>query len=116
MLTGCNYPTAAKRRPGGLSANDLRATLKAQNALATATTLPVVLPATQSPSLGTAGPPPTPTPGEAPLTYAYHVQVGDTLPAVALRFDVSPDQIEADIPLPGEGFLPPGLLLNIPNH
>jgi LasA protease len=72
--------------------------------------------ATQSPSFSTPGPPPTPTPGEAPFTYAYHVQVGDTLPAVSLRFAVSPNQIGADRSLPSEGFLPPGMLLNIPNQ
>jgi LasA protease len=116
LLTGCNYPTPAGRRLGGLSASDLRATLRAQSVHATATTLPVVLPATQSSPATPAGPPLTSTPGQPPLTYAYHVQVGDTLPALALRFDVSPDQIQSDIPLAGEGFLPPGLLLYIPNH
>jgi LasA protease len=120
LLTSCNYPTRARRSPGGLSASNLRATLQAQKSpgvpLGTSTALPVVLPATQSPSFATASPPPTPTPGEAPLTYIYMVQVGDTLPAVALRFDVSTDQIGADISLPGEGFLPGGILLKIPNH
>jgi LasA protease len=124
LLTGCNYPTGAGRKPGGLSASDLRATLQAQNAprttagtkARTSTVVPVVVAATQSSTFSTPGPPPTPTPGEAPLTYAYPVQVGDTLPAVSLRFDVSSDQIAADSPLPSESFLPGGLLLNIPNH
>jgi LasA protease len=106
----------ARRSPSGLSASDLRATLQAQNAPAASTDLPVVTAATPPSSFATVGPPLTPTPGEAPLTYAYHVQVGDTLPALSLRFEVSPDQISADRPLPGEGFLPDGLLLNIPNH
>jgi LasA protease len=78
--------------------------------------LPVVLPATQPSSFATAGAPPTPTPGEAPSTYAYRVQVGDTLPDLALRFDLSPDQIGADQPLPANGFLPEGVLLQIPNQ
>jgi LasA protease len=120
LLSGCNYPTGSERSPAGLSANDLRATLRAQNPSAvqagTATALPAGIPAAPSPTFTTSGPPPTPTPGAAPLTYAYHVQSGDTLPAVALRFGVSSDQIAADSPLPSEGFLPDGLLLKIPNH
>jgi LasA protease len=128
LLIGCNYPTGSGRHPSGLSVSDLRATLQAQNTTGapagepagspavSSTAFPVVVAATQSPSLETAGPPPTPTPGEAPSTYAYRVQVGDTLPTVAARFGVSPDQISSDIPLPGDGFLSYGLLLKIPNH
>jgi LasA protease len=120
LLTGCNYPTGSGRRQSGLSVNDLRATLQAQNTSASpiesSTALPVVGSATQTPPLATAGPPPGPTPGEGPPTYSYRVQVGDTLPALAARFEVSPDQIGADTPLPSDGLLPAGLLLKIPNH
>jgi LasA protease len=120
LLTGCNYPTGPGRSPGGLSASDLRATLRAQNASGTPAGSSIASSAaetaTQVVSLSTAGPPPTPTPGEAPFTYGYRVQAGDTLPALALRFDVTPDQISAGQPLPAEGFLPEGLLLEIPNH
>jgi LasA protease len=128
LVTACNYPTGVRRNPGGLSVSDLRATLQAQNSSGSpagspagspsgsTTPLPVVVDATQPSSLTTAGPPPTPTPGEAPPTYAYHVQVGDTLPALAARFGVSPEQVGADVPLSGDGFLPGGLLLKIPNQ
>jgi LasA protease len=120
LLSGCNYPMEAGRHPDGLSVNDLRATLQAQNSsgspAGSSTALPVVGTVTQSPALTTVGPPPTPTPGEGPPTYAYRVQVGDTLPALALRFDVTPDEIAAGQPLPGDGLLPGGLLLKIPNH
>jgi LasA protease len=120
LITACNYPTGGGRSQGGLSVNDLRATLNAQNSTASpavrSTAFPTVGAVTQSLPLTTAGPPPTPTPGEAPPTYAYRVQVGDTLPALAARFHVPPEQISADIALPSDGLLPGGLLLKIPNH
>ena len=46
----------------------------------------------------------------------YFTQSGDTLPAVARRFGVQPEQIGASQPLAPEALLPPGLELMIPNQ
>ncbi len=116
LLAACNYPVRAYRGSGGLSASDLRATLQAQNAPGTSTALPTENVAGASTTMSTSGPPPTPTPGGAAAAYSYRVQPGDTLAALAARFEVSPDQISASTPLPATGLLPGGLLLEIPNH
>jgi LysM repeat protein len=47
--------------------------------------------------------------------YTYFTQSGDTLPAIAKRFDVNPEQVSSDQPLLSEGWLPPGQALVIPN-
>ncbi len=44
----------------------------------------------------------------------YYTQAGDTLPVVAVRFGVLPQQITSPASLPAEGLLPPGQLLIIP--
>lgn len=64
------------------------------------------------------------TPGvEATLTATFNVpsvlyysQSGDTLPALAARFDVSPSDVRADVPLPDRGLINPGTLLVIPDR
>lgn len=48
-----------------------------------------------------------------PLT--YWTQPGDTLPALAARFGVSSEQIDASRPLPAEGLLPFGVALTLPD-
>jgi murein DD-endopeptidase MepM/ murein hydrolase activator NlpD len=56
----------------------------------------------------------TPVP-EMPLPpFTYWTQVGDTLSALAARFGVLPEQINAAQLLPAQGLLPPGLQLTIP--
>jgi len=60
---------------------------------------------------------PTPTPNpvnQAP--YIYYTQAGDTLPALAVRFGVSQEEIHASQPLPANGLLPPNTMLVIPRR
>jgi murein DD-endopeptidase MepM/ murein hydrolase activator NlpD len=47
--------------------------------------------------------------------FAYLVHSGDTLAALAQRFDVPEEAIAASQPLPSIGYLPVGLALTIPN-
>ena len=46
----------------------------------------------------------------------YYVQAADTLPVVAVRFGVSPEEISSPDPLPEQDFLNPGQLLVIPRR
>ena len=60
------------------------------------------------------------TPPPSPLTFTeddliYTIQQGDTLTAVAKRFDVEADDIRADMPLSPTGLLPLGLQVSIPD-
>ncbi len=59
-------------------------------------------------------PPPTLSADAPPIL--YYTQAGDTLPVVAVRFGVLPQEITSPQPLPQEGLLPPGQLLIIPAH
>jgi LasA protease len=47
--------------------------------------------------------------------FNYVAQSGDTLPAVARRFNVQPEQITSNSPLPAAGLIDPGQPLVIPN-
>ncbi|GAB4530086.1 MAG: hypothetical protein Fur0018_17140 [Anaerolineales bacterium] len=58
--------------------------------------------------------PPTISMDAPPLL--YYTQAGDTLSAVIVRFGVLAQEITSPDPLPGEGLLPPGQLLIIPNR
>ncbi|RLD09661.1 MAG: hypothetical protein DRI56_03875 [Chloroflexota bacterium] len=73
---------------------------------------------TATPSL-TDTPYPTMTPSVTPQVNAepflYYTQAGDTLPVVAIRFGVNPDEIESPDPIPPKGFIAPGQLLIIPH-
>ncbi len=51
---------------------------------------------------------------EAPDFIVYKVQAADTLPAIAVRFDVQPGEITSDEPIPETAFLRPGQVLTIP--
>ena len=51
--------------------------------------------------------------GEGLLTYT--IQQGDTLPALAVRFDVSPSVIQSSTPLSPDGLLPVGLQVGVPD-
>ena len=60
---------------------------------------------------------PTATPNpinQAP--YIYYTQAGDTLPALAVRFGVSQEDIRANQPLPSNGLLSPNTMLVIPRR
>ncbi len=58
--------------------------------------------------------PPDPVTNTTP--YLYYVQAGDTLAALAVRFDVSPAEITSPDPIPENGFLNPDQLLVIPRR
>ena len=115
-LLACNLPSQMAVHPG-ISVEDLRATLAAQStpaeggaggtALATET-------AKTSQSMH-----PNLFPGELLLEgnqYIYLSLPGDTLPALASRFGVAPDQIHSARALPAPGLIPPGARLSIPNR
>jgi len=57
----------------------------------------------------TAGPSPTPLP---PIL--YQSQAGDTLPSLAVRFGVAPEEITSPDPIPAEAYISPNQLLLIP--
>jgi len=46
----------------------------------------------------------------------YYTQAGDTLPLVAVRFGVSPEEISSPEPIPERSLLNPGQVLVIPNR
>lgn len=48
--------------------------------------------------------------------FLYYTQSGDSLPVVAARFDVSPSEISASVPLSPTGLLDPSIPLIIPNR
>lgn len=50
-----------------------------------------------------------------PEIYFYYALPGDTLPALANRFNVTPEQIVSQGQLPATGFIPIGQALTIPN-
>jgi murein DD-endopeptidase MepM/ murein hydrolase activator NlpD len=59
----------------------------------------------------------TPTPGGMITTpILYYVQAADTLPVVAVRFSVLPEEITSPQPIDPVGLLPPGQLLLIPRR
>lgn len=49
------------------------------------------------------------------VTYIYHAQWGDTLKAIARRFDATQEDIYSPDPLPENGLINPGQILIIPN-
>ncbi len=57
---------------------------------------------------------PTETPASIP--FLYYTQAGDTLPAVAVRFGVSPAEILSPDPIPEKALFQPGQLLMIPRR
>jgi LasA protease len=62
-------------------------------------------------------PTPTSTPPEVNTTpILYYSQAADTLPVVAVRFGVKPEEIKSTEPLPATALLPPGQLLIIPRR
>ena len=61
--------------------------------------------------------PGVPAPAAAENTpLLYYTQAGDTLPVVAVRFDVQPEEITSPLVLPDTSLLQPGTLLIIPRR
>lgn len=60
--------------------------------------------------------PVAPTETSSTMPILYTAQAGDTLPAVAVRFGVSPSEILSPDALPEKDLLTPGQLLMIPNR
>ncbi len=121
----CNFPTLVQIRQEQqeqqfretLVAEYLQLTRKAQGQ----PTNPVVTPGPQAsgvpvqPTPGSGGLEPGPPLEWAPTVYTYAARSGDTLEALALRFDVEPGQIVSAEPIPENGFLPAGQVFSIPN-
>lgn len=74
-------------------------------------------PPTARPPDPTATPNPTPTEAGTPRPpILYYAQAGDTVPALAVRYGVAPDEITSPDPLDPTGLITPGQLLIIPNR
>ncbi len=87
----------------------------------TAVPLHVATVTPQSPPTATPTPTPLPSPTATPATlnqtpYIYYTQAGDTLPVLAKRFGVAPEEIQAHQPLPATGLLSPNIMLIIPRR
>jgi LasA protease len=88
--------------------------------------LPTSTPAPTDPPLPTRTPlvldSPTPSPSPSPTIPAnappllYYVQAADTLPVIAVRFNVSPGEITSPDPIVTDTLLTPGQLLIIPHR
>ncbi len=138
LLAGCNLPRSGT--PVYIPPSDYATTIPPLTALDTAAaqeeSAPRETPAGEAPVEGV---PPTPSAPEVPtLTSAptlplvtatappgaigndgpllYYTQAGDTLPALAVRFGVSPEEIDATGALPERGFINPNQLLIIPQR
>ena len=115
-LLACNLPRAARPAPD-LPSGDLRKTLAALPATSGVSTpfppgsVVSVTPAPATPA-ATAFPP-TPLEGLG-NTYSYVTRPGDTLPGLAGRFDVHPEEITSPVELDPQEFLPAGIALSFP--
>lgn len=68
-------------------------------------------------STGESTPVPTPTVQVINSTpWVYYTQAGDTLPVVAVRFGVQPEEISSPDPIPERSLFNPGQVLIIPNR
>jgi LasA protease len=117
LSTACNYP-GRLGRPGGLSVEALRQTMAASGPAGI--TLTPAGTAVLSYGLSTATPnglPPSTSvaTSEDPTRIRYVAQPGDTLPAIAGRFGVTPKQVFSSQPLPATKFIPAGQELWLPN-
>jgi murein DD-endopeptidase MepM/ murein hydrolase activator NlpD len=128
LSLACNFP-AATSLPEGLTGAQLRQTMEALRVTLTPQPpLSQTPPTASQPSTplfagletSTPGapqdvgvPPSTPVDGQPVRTYI--AQSGDTLSAVARRFEVEPDEISSPQPLPSEGYLTPGQTVSFPD-
>ena len=122
----CNLP-AHSGSQAGLTPGDLRQTLDAQYIAATqgapeATAIQqppgeyqFIGLQTATPAEPTQGTPLPITAGTPEPFIVYPAQPGDTLETLAARFAVRPNEILSPQPIPAQGFIPPGQLLQIPN-
>ncbi|MDY6845582.1 MAG: LysM peptidoglycan-binding domain-containing protein, partial [Chloroflexota bacterium] len=109
LLGGCHFPTATPVSP------DLNPQQQTEvSGILNPPEMVTAVPTETPPSL-----PPTAesTQEEALMDghLRYRTQQGDTLPAIALRFDVPVDSIQSAVPLTEEGLLPVGSQLQIPD-
>lgn len=82
----------------------------------TPTLIPLQSSTPSSPSTRTSSVEATLTPTfDVPATL-YYAQSGDTVPALAARFNVDPSEVRADAALPESGLIAPGTLLVIPDR
>ncbi len=112
----CNFP-AVSRAPLSASeqstATSLSATLFAPARNPTPST-PLGLPTSTLTPIFTPAPTSTDTASGRASSPVYLAQSGDTLPVLAQRFGVPPDQITSAQPIPALGLIPPGQKLFIP--
>lgn len=116
----CNFPFPTESPD---SQGELQATLTALSNTAEAEQTPEPIGGTLSTGGESAATAPVQTvpPLQAPglvgsrTHFVYYTQSGDTLPAVAKRFGVDPEQISSSQPLAPEALLPVGQELQIPN-
>jgi LasA protease len=123
-IIACNFPL---RRSAEGSFTELRQTLTAlaPTLQGNATAIPIPTGLAGSPvfeGLQTTTPPPqsgdSPAPpaiDESGAFYTYYAQPGDTLEALALRFDVDPGEITSSLFIPTDSLIPAGQVLTIPN-
>lgn len=133
LLSGCNFP--GRQAPAFVAPSEYgHATRPNRSATPTEDAAPTPLPSeaesTTAQSTLAVSPTPTevalatPIPTETPLPtpaqpegpLLYYTQAGDTLTALAVRFGVRPDEIEATTDLPVTGFINPNQLLIIPQR
>jgi len=121
----CNFPAPTKRSDTSFGELQTTLTALADPTSSVQTPSPTWGQATATPSAEgevTATPPvpivtPLRTPGQdgSGTQFIYFTQTGDTLPAVAKRFGVKPEQVSSSQSLSPEALLPAGLELLIPN-
>ena len=128
FVSACNYPGISATSTGP-SVKEMRQTLDAISVLGNGTALPpesnplaTLYPEATPGTQTTPGTPlaSAPLPGGEPLVglerIQYFTQPGDTLPSLALRFEVTPAMILAPTALPSAGLLPEAVEIWIPNQ
>lgn len=123
LLTACNFPGLQTPAPN-FSSEMLKETLAAQgnaglgNPSPVGPVLPLTTQATEAPLVVQLTSQPTSVflPPDDELFVYYLTQPGDTLVAIARRFDVSPGLMTPQPDLAQDSFLPHGLLLQIPRQ
>jgi LasA protease len=111
----CNYPVP-QREQGGLTGDELRATIAAGSVSEEPDPTQITLEAASPRDDPFAGLRTPTNEDDDSLRVTYYTRSGDTLPALAKRFDVDVDEILAPQSLPGEAFLKPGISLEIPKR
>jgi LasA protease len=106
LLSACNYP-GVKPHSEQLPVQQLRDTLAAQSGL-------IPENETSTPEIQSTPKPVSTLPHIPGNYYLYYAQSGDTLPALAGRFGVQPQEITSAAHIPAKIFIPAGLELNIP--